>query len=188
MKKACLHFLMISCALLAPATACADSARPASRQSPPGNAANSVSNHPYGAGLAASPESGKDQKIVSPSGERLDHRQVSEKNHAPSRTPVASHHPKQTPNNQEHWLSGNAINVRQPGSDKRRAVAKSGLIQRHTVNSALPVRSANSIGPTAPVRNNVRHRGENPAVISGSANSVVRNTGAINGTSVHRRP
>jgi len=40
----------------------------------------------------------------------------------------------------------------------------------------------------APLLNNVRHRSPNPAVISGTANPSTRNTGAIDGRQIHRRP
>ena len=188
MKSAFLHFLMSSCASLIFATAYADPIGPPSQQSPPESAVNSVSSHPYGAGFAAPAKSGKNQKDVIPSGERHGHRQVFEKNHPRSQVPVASNHPKQPPNNREHSPSGNAMLGHQPGSDKRRTVARTGSIQGNTVNSVLPVRSVNSFRPNVPMRSTVRHRSANPAVIGGSASSVLRNTGAINGTSVHRRP
>jgi len=40
----------------------------------------------------------------------------------------------------------------------------------------------------APPLSTVRHRGSNPAVIAGSADLGKRNTGAIDGKQVHRRP
>jgi len=62
-----------------------------------------------------------------------------------------------------------------------------GLPSRETVNNASPVRRANVIRPTGPSLNNARHRGAGPAAISGSAN-YARNTSAVNGTTVRRRP
>ena len=80
------------------------------------------------------------------------------------------------------------MNLHQPGSDKSGGAAKGGLIQNETVHNALPVRPSSVVRPTAPSLNNVRHRGPNPAVIGGSANSDRRNTGAINGTRMNRKP
>ena len=88
------------------------------------------------------------------------------------------------------------MNLHQPGSDKSGAAAKGGLIQNETVNNALPVRPPGAVRPTAaslnPSFNNVRHRGPNSAVVSGSAggsaNLNSRNTGAINGTRMNRKP
>ena len=40
----------------------------------------------------------------------------------------------------------------------------------------------------APLLSNLRHRSPNPAVISGTANLSTRNTGAIDGRQMHRRP
>ncbi|MGA7447595.1 MAG: hypothetical protein WBQ43_21375 [Terriglobales bacterium] len=60
----------------------------------------------------------------------------------------------------------------------------------------MPVRPPGTVRPTAatlnPSLNNVRHRGPNPAVVGGlaggSANLHSSNTGAINGTHMHRKP
>lgn len=51
-----------------------------------------------------------------------------------------------------------------------------------------PARSPRPVGPAAAPLSNVRHRSSNPAVITGSAGPGKRNTGAINGNQVHRRP
>ena len=100
--------------------------------------------------------------------------------------------PKQLPNSRRRSIPGNAMNLHQPGSDKSGAAAKGGLIQNETANNALPVRPPSAVRPrqrVSPSLNNVRHRGPNPAVIGGSAgNSNSRNTGAINGTRMHRKP
>jgi hypothetical protein len=80
------------------------------------------------------------------------------------------------------------MNLHQPGSDKSGGVAKGGLIQHQTLNNALAVRTPSVVRPTVPALNNVRHRSPNPAVVAGSVNSDSRNTGAINGTRMNRRP
>jgi hypothetical protein len=74
------------------------------------------------------------------------------------------------------------MGLHQPGSAK----SGGGSIQHGTVNRALRVRP-NVVRPAAPPLSSVRHRGANPGVVSGSANSDGRNTGAINGTRMNRR-
>jgi hypothetical protein len=83
-------------------------------------------------------------------------------------------------------MPGNALH--QPASNKSGGVAKGGLIQNATVNNALPVRTPSVVRPTVQALNNVRHRGHNPAVVTGSVNSDSRNAGAINGTCMNRKP
>jgi hypothetical protein len=83
---------------------------------------------------------------------------------------------------------GNAMNLHQPGLDKPGGAAKSGFIRNETVNNALAVRTPSVIRPTVPSLDNVRHRGLNPAVVGGSPNSHRRNTGAIDGTRMNRKP
>jgi hypothetical protein len=80
------------------------------------------------------------------------------------------------------------MNLHQPGSNKSGGAAKAGLIRNETVNMALPVRTPSVVRPTVRSFNNVRHRGPNPAVVAGSVNSDSRNTGAINGTRMNRKP
>jgi hypothetical protein len=183
-----LVFTLIGSAVLTSGTAYADSSSPASQQSSPESAATEVSDYLYDTELAAPADGGKRQKNGNPSDGRRDRRDLSRKNHTRSSTTITKDRPKHLPNDREHSPSGNVMNFHQPGSHKRSATANNGLIQRDTVHSALPVRPARVARPTVPLRNNVRHRGANPAVIGGSVNSNGRNAGAINGTSVHRRP
>ena len=76
----------------------------------------------------------------------------------------------------------------QPSLDKSSGAEKAGSIKNETVNTALPVRRLSVIRPYLPSPKNVRHRGPNPAVVAGSTNLASRNTGAINGTGMNRRP
>ena len=127
-----------------------------------------------------------------PSKEQRYPRHASDKNHPRSRASLtAANHPKQLPNGRKRSIPGNAANLRQHGSGKSGAAAKGGLIQNETAKDALPVRST-SVRPIVaslnPLPTNVRHRGSNPAVVGGLANSGNSNTGAINGTGMHRRP
>jgi hypothetical protein len=80
------------------------------------------------------------------------------------------------------------MNLHQPGSDKPSGAPKSGFIRKETVNNALAVRAPSVVRPTVPLLNNVRHRGPNPAVMDGSADFHGRNTAAINGTRMNRKP
>jgi hypothetical protein len=92
-------------------------------------------------------------------------------------------------------MSGNAASLHQPGSGNSGA-AKGGLIQNEKASNAMPVRPRGTVRPTAatlnPSFNNVRHRGPNSAVVGGSAGGSANlnssNTGAINGTRMHRKP
>jgi hypothetical protein len=128
-----------------------------------------------------------------PSKEQRYRRHASDKNHPRSRASgTTANHPKQLPNGRTRSIAGNAASLHQPGSGKSGAAAKVGLIQNETASNAMPVGPPGTVRPTAvtlnPSFNNVRHRGPNPAVVSGSANSASRNTGAINGTRMHRKP
>jgi hypothetical protein len=188
MKVTSLLFLMIGGAALASGTAYPDPSGPASQQTSRESAANTVSDRPQDAEHPTLTAGGKRQKDGIPSDERQDLRHVSGKNHPRSPATRVKDRPKQLPNSRVRFPSGNATTFHQLGSDKSGGTAKGGLIQHEVVNSALPVRPANVIRPTAPLLNSVRHHGANPAVIGGSANSNGRSTGAINGTGVHRRP
>jgi len=107
--------------------------------------------------------------------------------HPPSRASLTkANRPKQLPNSRQLSLPGNALH--QPGPDKSGGAAKSGLIPNETVNIALAVRTPSVVRPTVPPPNNVHHRSPNPAVVAGSVNSDSRNTGAINGTRMNRKP
>ena len=76
----------------------------------------------------------------------------------------------------------------QPSLDKSSGAAKAGSIKNEAVNTALPVRRLSVVRPYLPSPKNVRHRGPNPAVVAGSTNLASRNTAAINGTGMNRRP
>jgi len=117
---------------------------------------------------------------------------TSNKNHP--RNPAtgnAASRPKQLPTGQKRRVPRNAAGLRQPASARSGAAAKSALIQNETDKHALPVRSTcvrPSVASLNPLPTNVRHRESNPAVVGGLANSGNSNTGAINGTGMHRRP
>ena len=115
---------------------------------------------------------------------------ASNKNHPRSRVSLAPPNcPKRLSNSQKPSIRGNASNLRQPGSDKSSSATKGGVTHNETVNNALPVRRLTVAQPNLlSLNNNVRHRGPNPAIIGGSANSASRTSGAIDGTRMHRKP
>jgi hypothetical protein len=132
-----------------------------------------------------------------PSKEQRFPRHASDKNHPRSRASLtAANHPKQLPNSRKRSIPGNAANLHQHDSGKSGAAAKGGLIRNETASNAIHVRPPGTVRPTAATLNlspnNVRHRGPNSAVVGGSAGGSTNlnssNTGAINGTRMHRKP
>jgi len=132
-----------------------------------------------------------------PSKEQISARHASDKNHPRRRASLTvANHPKQLPSGRTRSIPGNAANLHQPGSGKSGAAAKGGLIQNQTASNAIRVRPPGTVRSTAttlnPSLNNVRHRGPNSAVVGGSAGGSANlnssNTGAINGTRMHRKP
>ncbi len=169
-------------------TGYAELSRPASQEQSPESSANTVSDHPRDAEHAPPADDGRHQTGGKASAEQRDLRGASEKNHPPRRASLTkANRPKQLPHSRQRSLPGNAINLHQPGSDKSGGAAKGGFIQNETVHNALPVRTSSVVRPTVPSLNNVRHRGPNPAVVGGLANSDRRNTGVINGTRMNRK-
>ena len=147
---------------------------------------------------AAPADDGHRRKEGSPAGQSdqpRNRRHASAKNHPRSRASLAAaNRPKQLPNSRKRSLPGNTM------KDKSGGAAKGGLIQNERVNNALPVGPTSVARPTVaslnkvlnpalnPAPNSERHRGPNPAVVGGPANSTRSNTGAINGTRMNRRP
>jgi hypothetical protein len=121
---------------------------------------------------------------------------ASEKNHPHSRAGLnAANHPKQPPTGQKRPIPRNTARLRQSPL-ARSGAAKGGLIKNETTHHGLPPVRLTSVLPSVaslnpslhPLPNDVRHRGPNAAVVSASANSRISNTGAVNGTGMHRRP
>jgi hypothetical protein len=130
---------------------------------------------------------------------------ASDKNHSRGRAGLTVENRLKKPKvSRKPSLPRNAAGLRRP-TFARSGAAKGGLIQSETTEHGLSVRPTNvrsiSVRPSVaslnsslnPLPSNVRHRGPNPAVVSGSvnswsANSRNSNTGAINGTGMHRRP
>jgi hypothetical protein len=104
---------------------------------------------------------------------------------------IAANRSKQLPTSRKHPLPRNAASLRQPALARSGGAAKGRSIQNETTNRAVPVRRTSvrsGVASLNPLPGIVRHRGANPAVVNGSANSRNSNTGAINGTGMHRRP
>jgi len=158
------------------------------QQTSPESTAKTVSDHPQDPEHVIRADGRNSQQTGTPSMEGRDRSRRSGKNHLNTSLALPKVPPKRVSNNRQGRSSGNAIARHQPGSDKRGDVAKSGSNRGNIVHSSQNVRRAEVVRPTAPSVNNVRHRGANPAIIGGSAKPVVRNTGAIDGTTVHRRP
>jgi hypothetical protein len=188
MKTTCLVLTMISCAALTHGPSYAALSNAASRQSTSKSRSNTVSGHPSVAEHAAPADDGKHQAGEKASNEQRDHRYASDKNHPASRASLTkANRPKVLRNNRERSTSANSMNLYQPGSEKSSGTARGGLIRNETVNTTLPVRPPSVVSRTGLLPNSLRHRGANPAVIRGSANSDSRKTGAINGTRMNRR-
>ena len=182
MKLTCLVFALIAFASLTPGTSYAAPSNQdrASQQSSSQTSENTLGDHLRDAKHAAPDDGGN------ASDERRDHRHISDRIHQRSPATITKDRPK-LPNIREHSPSRHAMNLHQPGSDKSSGAARGGFIQHETVNSVVPPRPPSVVRPSVPLLNNVRHRGPNPAVVGGSANSDGRNTGAINGARVHRK-
>jgi hypothetical protein len=170
-------------------TAYAAPSTPASQQTSSESAAKTVSGDPRDAAHGAPANEGNHRKYGKPSDEQRDRRNVSDTKIARSRAGLLkANRPKPLPSAQERFSPGNAMNPQQPGSNKSAGAAKGGFIQQEAVNTALRARRINALRFTGPLPNNVRHRGANPAVVGGSVNLNNRNTAAINGTRMIRRP
>jgi hypothetical protein len=189
MKASYLLFLTMSCAGLMDGTSYAAPSQQVSAE----GSASTASGRSHDAESVAPADDGKRQKEESPSAGQSDEqkapRHASAKNHPRSRVSLtAVNRPKQLPNSRKRSLPGNAIGLHQLGSDKSGGAVTGELIHHETANNAPPVQPTSVVRPTVASLHNVRHRGPNPAVVAGSANSNSRNTGAINGTRMNRRP
>jgi hypothetical protein len=157
------------------------------QQTSPDSLQNTVGAEPHYPDHASRADRGKPQEDGKASVEGRNHSRRSGKNHPGSgASPKAS--PQRVSKERHGSPSGKAIGHHQPGSDKRGDVAKSGLNHGTAGHSSQHVRRADVIRPTVPSLENQRHRGANPAIIGASAKPAGKNTGAISGTSVHRRP
>jgi hypothetical protein len=115
--------------------------------------------------------------------------------HPRSRAGLApAKHPKPLPDRRKAGVSGPAVSLHRPGADRTRIALPVRLpgVGRSTLSSPGMVQSnrvrPNNPGPSTVRPDGVRHRSPNPAVIGGSVNVASRNSGAIDGTRIYRRP
>jgi hypothetical protein len=199
MKATCLLFLVMSRVLLIQGTSyAAPSQQTSAERSANEKSAKPASDRPHddlsqGPGRVAPADSGNRQNGGISSHEPRDHHQASSKNHPRSRrSQTAANRTKQLPISRQRSLPGNAMNLHPPGPDKSGGAAKGGFIKNEKVNSGLTARptsvARSTVASLNPLPNHVRHRGPNPAVVGGSANSASSNTGVLNGARMHRRP
>jgi hypothetical protein len=157
------------------------------QQTSPDSPQNTVGALPHDPEHASRADRGNPQEDRKPSVEGRNRSRRPGKNH-PSSAASPKTSPKRVSNVRHGSPPGNARSHHQLSSENRGDVAKSGLNHGGTSHSPQHVRRAEVIRPTVPSLNNVRHRGANPAIVEGSAKPPGKNTGAIGGTSVHRRP
>ncbi len=185
MKTACLMFAMLAWAALMQGASHAAPVDPLTQQSSE-RSTKAVSDDDAN---DAAPVSGAPHHSgTKPCDEERDRRHVSDKPHTYGRaTPTKASRPNQLPNRLDSTHQ-NTFDVHQPGSEVSRGLVRGGSIQNEAVKRVLPVRSPSMLRPVTPSLDNARHRGPNPAAIGGSASSNASNTGAINGTGMHRMP
>lgn len=174
MKTTCLLFLTIGWAALMQATGHAVPSKPAPQQSSPESAAKTVSD-------------ARDNR--NPTGDQRNSGDVSEKGLARSSASLSRKtRPKQLAHSRQRSRLRNAMTVHQPGSAQSGNASNNGLIQSEKLSITRSVRSPGNVIAARPSPNSVRHRGSNPATVGGAANSVPRNSGAINGSRMTHKP
>jgi hypothetical protein len=95
---------------------------------------------------------------------------------------------KRPPNGQTKSTAATPRLQSQPRLSQSAVEAKKGSIQNKPVTSASAVQRQSMFPSSSPSLDNLRHRGPNPAVIGGLGSSKLRETGAIDGSHVRRRP
>lgn len=163
MKIACLIFMMIGSATLAPRIAYAVEPDQGAQQAASDGAANMGRSRDT---EHAASGDGKASERLSDGGRNGRHGSDKNRPRGPASLTKANRL-NQPHNNRERSTSANAVNL-------------------HAVSSNRS--SPNVVRPAVPSLNNVRHRAPNPPVIGGAANSERNNTGAINGTRMNRKP
>jgi hypothetical protein len=185
MKAACLLFLTVSCAGLMLGTGYAAPSQQTPARTPANEGTNAASDRSHDDHLRATPAGdGKHQKEESPSEQQAPGRGAARNRPRGRANLTVANRPTQLPVRRKRSKPLNTTNPHPPGLGKSGDAAKG---QSRTANNALPVRSTSVVGPTGASLNNGRHRGPNPAVVGGPASNA-GNTGALNGTRMHRRP
>jgi hypothetical protein len=95
--------------------------------------------------------------------------------------------PLPLPKNEMHHAAPNATQARSAGGIQSSNPAASAPGESHAVSNLRSVQLHTAPRP-AQSPGDVRHHNSNPAILGGSGNSRVANTGALNGTHLNRRP
>lgn len=187
MKITCLVFVLIYSVALMRGTSYAASLNPASQQSSSESVANTVGGQPQDARRGARFEEGT--QIPKASDEQGDHRHASDKNRLHrTRSLTKTNHPKQLLNNGERSTPRNTMNLDQPGSPKSRGASKDAVFQNGPLHSGPSAGLPRAVQRGATSLSNVRHRGPNAPIVGGMGSSHTRNTGAVDGSRMNRKP
>jgi hypothetical protein len=129
------------------------------------------------------------QQTAKTSGRQTDQRQASGAKQ-PSGGSVLSkaNHPLPLPKNQTHRAAPSATQARSAGGFQLSNTAASALSDNHAKSNLRSVQLHTAPRAAAHSPGDVRHHSPNPAILGGSANPSVANTGALNGTRMSRKP
>jgi hypothetical protein len=192
MKTACSVLVILGCGALMHAATLAAQSSPAPRQSASGWTVRTGGRDPRDAAYGASGGNEKYHTGGDPSSDRPGHPQVRNKSRVPKAGNLTK--PSRTrrpPTSRERSPSGAALNVHQPGrpDEPSRSAAKGALAKNEAIKNFAPTsRSSRAVSHSWPFPNNQRHRGPNPSAIGGLAGASTRNTAAIDGTHLRRKP
>jgi len=98
-----------------------------------------------------------------------------------------ANHPLPLPKSQVHHAVSNMTQARPSGPVQSTNTASTPLRENHAMSNLRSVQ-LHTVPRSAQSPGNVRHHNSNPAILGGSGNSSVANTGALNGTHMSRRP
>lgn len=114
----------------------------------------------------------------------------SNQNHPASRPGKPnSNHLSKSPNSARHSTTESALNHQQPHTGQSGPpVSSKGTGQGKALKRTSPSHQTGVTQNAIPSSANLRRRDPNPALVGGPANATTRNSGAINGTNMNRRP
>jgi hypothetical protein len=179
MKTAPVIFLTICCAAFTHAVVYAVPSGPSPQSAPSESAV--AGDHPRNPGQGASSDSqSRHGKGPAQAGNQRHGSALNQ----PRERGNFTNPPKRLANNQAGPARGNSQEIRQLRIHTSDSAGSDRLLQSHTINRALPPAVVRRGGTSV---DNVRHRGPNPAVIGGTMNLKIGNTGVITGTGMNRR-
>ena len=186
MKAASLVFLTLGYAAWTVAAACAAPSVAAAPQAPSRSAADAVGDHSRETEHATATD--RSTHLGKASDDQQNHRKTSGNKLPTSNASLSkSNHPNELANRRERSAAEDAKNSHHPSSDKSGGAAKNRLTGNETVNHAAANRAPSATRPSVPSLGNVRHRGPNPAIITGARSSKTGNTAALDGTQMNRK-